>query len=207
MAVSGADSRTLSGLSERFPGQVLHVPGDLTNSCEAQAIGKRIARDWGALDMLLLNAGTCDYLDPSTAHEQVFERVISTNLLASKHCIETALPLLRQGCAAHLVAIANAITWLTLGTIGAATPTTGLGALLKAVKRELTGEEIDMTVVCPVPDHTLTCASAKSMLPVAWSPEKAAAYLTERLQSRPREIVFPALLLATLWPLPQQTQH
>lgn len=207
LALSGNCSASLAGMAERFPGQVLYAPGNLSDRVEARAIGERIVQAWGALDTLILNAGTCEYVDAGAVDDKVFERVITTNLLASQHCFESALPLLRQGREPHLVAIASSITWLPLPGSKDGVPPTGLNILLKKMKRELARDEIDMTVVCPVPDGSLSCAKGKVATPLLWPAEKAAIYLNDRLQSRPREIVFPALLLANLWPLPHKVQH
>ena len=60
LALSARTLAPLQALSDRFPGQVLLVPGDLTDSAHVRAIGQQIAQAWGALDTVILNAGTCE---------------------------------------------------------------------------------------------------------------------------------------------------
>lgn len=64
-------------------------------------IGERIAQVWGSLDTVILNAGTCEYVDAKQFDASIVEHVVRTNLLASSYCIEAALPLLRAGRAPH----------------------------------------------------------------------------------------------------------
>ena len=63
LAVSSRSLAPLKVLSQRYPGQVLVVAGDLTNSQTVREIGEQIAHDWGSLDTVILNAGTCEYVD------------------------------------------------------------------------------------------------------------------------------------------------
>ena len=83
LALTARTLEPLRVLSDRYPGQVLLVPGDLTDSVQVREIGKRIAQAWGALDTVILNAGTCEYVDARQFDAALVERVVRTNLLAS----------------------------------------------------------------------------------------------------------------------------
>ena len=63
LAVSSRSVASLKVLSLRYPRQVLVVAGDLTNSQTVREIGEQITEAWGALDTVILNAGTCEYVD------------------------------------------------------------------------------------------------------------------------------------------------
>jgi NADP-dependent 3-hydroxy acid dehydrogenase YdfG len=112
LAVSSRTVAPLKDLSLRYPGQVLVVAGDLTNSQTVREIGEQIAEDWGSLDTVILNAGTSEYVDPKQFDTSIVEHVLRTNLLASSYCIDAALPLLRAGTAPHMVAMASTLTYL-----------------------------------------------------------------------------------------------
>jgi NAD(P)-dependent dehydrogenase (short-subunit alcohol dehydrogenase family) len=64
---------------------------------------------WGSLDSVILNAGTCEYVDARQFDASIIEHVVRTNLFASSYCIEAALPLLRKGTAPHLVGMASSV--------------------------------------------------------------------------------------------------
>jgi len=102
VALSSRTQGPLDALAVRYPGQVLVVAGDLTNSQTVREIGERISEVWGSLDTVILNAGTCEYVDARQFDASIIEHVVRTNLLASSYCIEAALPLLRAGRTPHL---------------------------------------------------------------------------------------------------------
>jgi len=49
LALSARNAGALHALAERYPGQVLQAPGDLTDPEQVRAIGERIGEHWGAL--------------------------------------------------------------------------------------------------------------------------------------------------------------
>lgn len=57
------------------------VAGDLTNSQTVREIGEQIAADWGALDTVILNAGTCEYIDARQFDASIVEHVVRTTCL------------------------------------------------------------------------------------------------------------------------------
>jgi NAD(P)-dependent dehydrogenase (short-subunit alcohol dehydrogenase family) len=85
-----AAGRTLSR-----PGAV--AVGDISEAPQVAQIAADIEQHWGALDLVILNAGTCEYLEPGHFDPALVERVMRTNLLGLCHCIQAALPLLRRG--------------------------------------------------------------------------------------------------------------
>jgi NADP-dependent 3-hydroxy acid dehydrogenase YdfG len=81
VAVSSRSKEPLEALAQRYPGQVLVVAGDLTNSQTVREIGEHITHAWGALDTVILNAGTCEYVDARQFDSSIIEHVVRTNLL------------------------------------------------------------------------------------------------------------------------------
>jgi len=191
----------LEALDERYPNQVLLAPGDITDGEQVKAIGDRIAQVWGALDTVILNAGTCEYIDVRNFDAKLVERVVRTNLLATCYCIMEALPLLRLGKRPHLVGVASAIAFLALTRAEAyGASKAGVRYMFESLRIDLAQENIDVTVVSPgFVDTPLTAANDFPM-PMRWPVEKAARYIAERLQRsrRPMEISFPAAFVITM---------
>ena len=202
LAVSSRQVAPLKVLSQRYPGQVLVLPGDLTNSQTVREIGEQIAADWGSLDTVILNAGTCEYVDAHQFDASIIEHVVRTNLLASSYCIEAALPLLRKGIAPHLVGVASSVTYLPLPRAEAyGASKAGLRYLFESLRIDLAPEGIEVTVVSPGFVNTPLTAKNDFPIPLSWPADKAARHIIGKLRDRPLEIAFPGLFMAALWPM------
>ncbi|MBK5356474.1 SDR family NAD(P)-dependent oxidoreductase [Pseudomonas sp. TH41] len=202
LAVSSRTVPPLKVLSQRYPGQLLVVAGDLTNSQTVREIGEQIAEEWGSLDTMILNAGTCEYVDANQLDASIVEHVVRTNLLASSYCIEAALPLLRTGIAPHLVGVASSITYLPLPRAEAhGDSKAGLRYLFESLRIDLAPEGIDVTVVHPGYEDTPLTVENDFPMPLSWPVDQAARHIFSKLKNRPPEIAFPALFMADLWPL------
>ncbi|MGY4024560.1 SDR family NAD(P)-dependent oxidoreductase [Aeromonas rivuli] len=71
------------------------------------------ARQLNGLDLLILNAGSCEYLDELPRFDgALFARVIETNLVATGHCLAALLPQLGPG--GRLAIVSSSVTWLPL---------------------------------------------------------------------------------------------
>ena len=199
LALSARTLAPLQALSDRFPGQVLLVPGDLTDSAHVRAIGQQIAQAWGALDTVILNAGTCEYVDVRHFDAALIERVVRTNLLANSYCLEAALPLLRAGLRPHLVVVVSSVTFWPLPRAEAyGASKAGLRYLLESLRIDLAHENIDVTLVSPGFVDTPLTENNDFPMPMRWSAPKAAQHICQHLDKRPLEIAFPALFIAIL---------
>lgn len=199
VALSSRFQEPLEQFAQQYPGQVLAVAGDLTNSQTVREIGEHITQVWGSLDTVILNAGTCEYVDTQQFDASIIEYVVRTNLLASSYCIEAALPLLRGGRTPYLVGIASAVTYLPMSQTE---PKAGLRHLFESLRVDRSSKGVDITVVSPGFVDTSPTQSSDFPMPLNWPADKAARHIFAKLQDRPPEIAFPALLLTALWPLP-----
>ena len=199
LALSARRSEPLQALAERFPGQVLVLPGDLTASVQVHAIADAIAQAWGTLDCVILNAGTCEYLDAAHFEAALVERVVRANLLAPAHCIEAALPLLRQGNRPQLVGVGSSVTFLALPRAEAyGASKAGLRYLLESLRIGLAHEGIAVTLVSPGFVDTPLTQKNDFPMPMRWPVDRAARHIAERLDQQPLEIAFPSLFILTL---------
>lgn len=199
LALSARRSEPLQALAERFPGQVLVLPGDLTASVQVHAIADAIAQAWGALDCVILNAGTCEYLDAAHFEAALVERVVRANLLAPAHCIEAALPLLRRGRRPQLVGVGSSVTFLALPRAEAyGASKAGLRYLLESLRIDLAHEGIAVTLVSPGFVDTPLTRQNDFPMPMRWPVERAARHIAERLEQQPLEIAFPGLFILIL---------
>lgn len=206
LVLSARRAGPLHAFARRYPGQVLVLPGDLADPAQVRSIGAAIESHWGALDSVILNAGTCEYIDSRHFEAALLERVLQTNLLATGYCIEAALPLLRRGVRPHLVGIGSSVTWLPLPRAGAyGASKAALRYLLESLRLDLAGEGIDVTLVSPGFVDTPLTRRNDFPMPLRWPVDKAARHIARHLERRPLNINFPrsftgALRLLSLLP-------
>lgn len=206
VALGGRHAERLAPFTERFPGQVLLAIGDLDDPEQVASIAARIRQAWGALDRVILNAGTCEYLEPGRFDPALVERVIRTNLFAVSYCLAAALPLLRAGNQPHLVVMGSSVSWLALPRAGAyGASKAAVRYLVESLRIDLVHEGIDVTLVNPGFVDTPLTRRNDFPMPQLWSAQRAARYIARRLSRRPLEINFPhlfTLLLRLLGALP-----
>jgi NAD(P)-dependent dehydrogenase (short-subunit alcohol dehydrogenase family) len=210
LAVSARNVKALESLHRNYPQQVLLLPGDLTEPGVVQAMGQRIGQVWGHLDQVILNAGTCEYLDAGLFEANMIERVMRANLFSAAYCVEAALPLLRKAQRPHLVAVCSSVTYLPLPRAEAyGASKAAMRYLFQSLRIDLVHEGIDVTLVSPGFVDTPLTQQNDFPMPMRWPVGKAAAYITTRLEKRPLEIAFPGSFIAALRALailPQRLQ-
>lgn len=193
LALSARRAEPLQAFARRYPGRVLALPADLTDSQQVRAIGAEIEAQWGALDSVILNAGTCEYIDAGQFEAALLERVMQANVLSVGYCIEAALPLLRQGVRPQLIGIGSSVTWFALPRAGAyGASKAAMRYLLESLRLDLASEGIDVTLVSPGFVDTPLTRRNDFPMPLRWSADKAARHIVRRLESRPLHIDFPA---------------
>ncbi|MCG6574976.1 SDR family NAD(P)-dependent oxidoreductase [Pseudomonas sp. AF32] len=203
LAISSRSTQPCEALDARYPDQLLIVPGDLTDSQTVRKIGERIAQQWGALDTVILNAGTTEYAGAQPTPQAFIEHLVRSNLLAASLCIETALPLLQAGIHPHLTGIASPATCLSPSHTEASGST--MRSLFESTRTRLAPEGIDVTLVHPGFDDVSLCLD-NGALPTVCSTDEAATYILTNLAKRPPELILPVAALAALWPLPASTR-
>ncbi|MDD2105646.1 MULTISPECIES: SDR family NAD(P)-dependent oxidoreductase [Pseudomonas] len=199
VALGGRNADRLAPLAEHFPGQVLLAIGDLDDPVQVSGIATRIEQAWGALDRVILNAGTCEYLEPGHFDPALVERVVRTNFLAVSYCLAAALPLLRAGQHPHLVVMGSSVTWLALPRAGAyGASKAAVRYLVESQRIDLAREGIAVTLVSPGFVDTPLTRRNDFPMPQLWSAQRAASHIAKRLPERPLEINFPLLFTLVL---------
>jgi NAD(P)-dependent dehydrogenase (short-subunit alcohol dehydrogenase family) len=72
-----------------------------------------VAAGLPALDLLILNAGNCEYMDPAEGFDgALFARVIETNFTPPVNALAALLP--RLGAGGRLAIVSSSVSWLPL---------------------------------------------------------------------------------------------
>lgn len=142
---------------------------DITDRASVDAAVQQ-AEQWGAIDVLVNNAGW-DVFKPFTkTNEGEWQQLIAINLVGALHMHHAVLPRMAERKAGRIVNIASDAA--RVGSSGEAVYAAckgGLVALSKTLAREHARHNITVNVVCPGPTDTALFASYKEG---AANPEK-----------------------------------
>lgn len=203
VAASGRDSEALDALAVRHGSQLLRLPWQLHEEQQAALASQQICHAWCALDGLIINAGTSDYLADDVADSELFEAIVTGNQLAGEYCLASALPLLAKGESPQVMAVFNRYSALQL--YAPTQVTAGWNSMpqwMREQRQALEGQGIELTLVGPQSlKPPVTSAQA---IPEAWTPQSAAKELLERWSQGHPELVLETLDLSSLWPLPRR---
>ena len=200
VAASGKQSGALDALTARYGSQLLRLPWQLHEEQQAAQASQQICHAWCALDGLIINAGTSDYLADDVADSELFEAIVTGNQLAGEHCLASALPLLAKGDSPQVMAVFNRYSALQL--YAPTQVTAGWNSMpqwMREQRQALKAQGVELTVVGP--QSLKTPVTPAQAIPEAWTPQRAAEELLRRWPQGEPELVLEALDLGSLWPL------
>lgn len=126
------------------------LPCDVTDRASMLGAAETIRVRAGALDVLIANAGTCEYVDVRAFDSELFARVFATNFAGVVHTVEAALPLLRAGKSRWLAGVGSSAAWNGLPRAEAyGASKAAMHYLLDSLRVDLTGEGFRVTTIAP----------------------------------------------------------
>ena len=144
-----------------------------------------------SLDSVILNAGTCEYMDePLLFDSSLFKRVIETNVIGTGYCLEGVIGNIKQG--GQLAIVSSSVTLLPLTRSEAyGASKAALDYLTRTLAIDLSPKGIAVSLIRPgFVDTALTQKNTFSM-PGIITGEQACKYIMQGLEKRKLEINFP----------------
>jgi len=132
------------------PSSVLGVPTDVTNEQQVQALMRQALETFGRIDLVMTSAGVGQGgpIDLFTASEM--QTMMNINFMGTYHCVQAALPAMRQQQAGHFVFLSSVAgkmgAPLLTGYCASKWAVRGFSIALRA---ELHGSGIGVTTVYP----------------------------------------------------------
>ncbi len=199
--IASARNRVALGELAILDDNILPLVCDITDAKAMESLAERMTEFASALDLVILNAGTCEYLDFPEPDWSAVRRVMEVNFFGTVNCVQVALPLLRLSRKqAHLVAIASQVTAAPFPRAEAyGASKAAIHYFFDSLRLDLSADDIDVTVVNPgFVDTPLTRRNDFSM-PFLMPVDEAAERIIKNLKNRPRRYGFPLRLSALLW--------
>ena len=188
-------------------GEALALVTDVAEASQVEALVGRAVASYGRLDLLVANAGIGYFARVEETPLEVVERLWQVNVLGTLYAIRAALPVMRRQGEGHVIVVSS-----VSGKRGS--PGSGLYAatkfaqvgLCEALRVELAGSGIAVSVICPVGTSTefFEAAAARGGLrvepmgPVQTAETVAVAILRCAKRPRPEVLVFPPARLLVI---------
>ncbi|TBW56041.1 SDR family NAD(P)-dependent oxidoreductase [Marinobacter halodurans] len=199
---TGRRRESLETLAASYPGQVTVAPADTTDRETLGALSETFTRQ-APVQMAILNAGTCEYLDVRSFDADVIEHNLHTNVTGTARSMEAVLPALRharrQGLPAELVIVGSSAWWFPFGRAeGYGASKAALAYLAHSLRADLAAEGIRVTLVSPGFVRTPLTDRNDFPMPCLIEATEAADRIIRGLHRGAAEIHFPRRFTVTL---------
>ena len=178
---------------------------DVSNKDQVDKMSKVITEKFGAVDVLVNNAGFGIYKSVETIKIEEMESQMSTNFFGMMYCIKAFLPKMLEQRSGHIVNVASVAG--SIGIPGMASYCASKFAMLgfsESLSHELKGTGVEITVVSPIMVRTnfFNHESFRKMPRYSATSldSKTVANAIVRAASSPRlEIVVPQFVRFAIW--------
>jgi NADP-dependent 3-hydroxy acid dehydrogenase YdfG len=139
----------------RAGGRALAVPADVTKPDDMRRFVDAAAREFGALDVMMCNAGYGLYGEIDHVSPEQMQRIMDVNFFGTFHAARAALTTFRQQARGHIIIVSSIVGRRGIPFMGpyAATKFAQVG-LAECLRAELKGTGLEVTVVYPVSTQT-----------------------------------------------------
>ncbi len=195
--ISGRSADRLEETRRLCPDRIQALPFDVVSRQANLDAARSIESTFGFLDVVVLNAGTCEYLDVQSFDTELVRRVNETNYMGFVHGVEASLPLLRKGNSPYLVGMSSTVAYTGLPRAEAyGASKAAIRHFLQSLRVDLAAEGIDVSIICPGFVKTPLTDLNDFAMPLRITSDEAARYIVRGMQRRQHEIAFPPLFVA-----------
>ncbi len=183
--------------------QIIPLVFDVTDESLIESTQAQIQQHSPYLDRVILNAGTCEYLDIANPDWQMMQRVMATNYFGAVNTLAVAMPLL-QACRegqhnaskrAHIVGVVSLATVVPFSRAEAyGASKAAMQYFLDSLRIDLHNDAIDVTVINPGFVKTPLTDKNDFSMPFLLDSDEAAQRMIKAIIKRPQQHDFPGRL-------------
>lgn len=196
VALSARRAEALDALAgEIGPDRALVLPFDVADRAANREAAARIREHWGGLDIAMLNAGLCEYMDPPSFDSALFARTMQVNFLGICYGIEAVLPLLRESGCGQLIGMGSTAGYRGLPRAEAyGASKAAINYLFESIRLDLLEEGIAVSLICPGFVRTPLTAQNEFAMPFLVESDRAGKIIVDGIARKTEEIHFPRRL-------------
>jgi NAD(P)-dependent dehydrogenase (short-subunit alcohol dehydrogenase family) len=184
--------------------RVLALTCDVTSKEQVLAVGERIRAQWGAVQILINNAGIARAVSFLDMTDDQWEEILRTNLTGTYNCCKVFLPGMIEAKWGRIINIGSTTAKVAYSHVSAYTTSKhGLVGLTRSLALETARQGITVNAICPgYLDNELTRDNARRMAQKTGKSEAdiLAIFARSAPQNRliePEEVASLALLIAS----------
>lgn len=209
--ITARSKTTLETLESTYPKQVKALVGDITDKTTLKQHAEYIFKHHQLLDILILNAGTAEYIDIKAFDSELMKRIMDINFIGSMYILEFALPLLRAGTTKTIVGIGSSATYTPFSRAEAyGASKAAFHYCLNALRVDLSPEGFHVCLVAPGFVKTPLTDRNDFPMPMRIDPVQAAAKILKGVSAQKQQIRFPIVFttfIALLGVLPSKIRN
>ncbi len=145
-----------------------------------------------SIDLAILNAGTCEYVDMPKFDSALVIRVMRANVESLAICLEGVLPLLRKSSTPHLAVVGSSAAYVPLPRAEAyGSSKAAVAYMVETLRIALAKEKIAVSLICPGFVKTPLTDLNDFPMPFRITVDQASDYIRKGLARKKAEIHFP----------------
>jgi NAD(P)-dependent dehydrogenase (short-subunit alcohol dehydrogenase family) len=150
VALVARDEQALEEVAGSLPGESLVLPADLLDPAAIEAAFARVEREWGPVEILVVNAGASMSAPLVRTTDEDWQRMLDLNLTAPFRCLRRALPAMTDAGYGRVVVIASVAGKIGSPRIAAYTASKhGVLGLVRTAAAEVARTGVTVNAVCP----------------------------------------------------------
>ena len=161
------------------------------------------------LDTIILNAGTCEYINASQFDAEMFERVMQTNVIGIGNCLETLIPKINPGGVLGLMGSSSSYLPLPRAEAYGASKA-AIEYLSRTLQISLKSKNISVSYIAPGFVETPLTDKNDFPMPMRVDAKFASEQIRAGLAAKKQEIHFPSgftLVLKVIAMFPKRIQQ
>ncbi|MBM88032.1 MAG: short-chain dehydrogenase [Gammaproteobacteria bacterium] len=201
----GRNQHALKQVEKQFPDLVTILNFEVNSLIDC----KRQLESLELLDLAILNAGTCEYIDAINFDAELFSRVVRVNLEGTANCLQYLIPKIKRGGSLALMGSSSSFVPLPRAEAYGASKA-AIEYLARTLRISLKSANINVTYIAPGFVKTPLTDRNDFPMPMLVDVNFASTHIRKELKKRTWLIHFPrnfTWLLKIVRVLPTRVQH